>query len=123
VYQPTPTGVRFFASDFFFYVANGIGLVSWNGRWEGSWAEFAAAGRAFCGRRWDEVASKYAADFCFGSAYVPALLGAYGIPADSTAGTYVRELAGLWHLVQSSDDVAFVERTTARRRLPLPRGM
>jgi hypothetical protein len=33
----------------------------------------------------------------------------------------VRELAGLWHLVQSSDEVAFVERTTARRRLPLPR--
>src|SRR5262249_29220964 len=31
----------------------------------------------------------------------------------------VRELAGLWHLPQSGDDVAFVERTTARRRLPL----
>ena len=32
----------------------------------------------------------------------------------------VRELAGLWHLPQSGDDVALVERTTARRRLPLP---
>jgi hypothetical protein len=32
----------------------------------------------------------------------------------------VRELAGLWHLPQAADDVAFVERTTARRRLPLP---
>ncbi len=32
----------------------------------------------------------------------------------------VRELAGLWHLVQASDDVPFLERTTARRRLPLP---
>jgi hypothetical protein len=32
----------------------------------------------------------------------------------------VRELAGLWHLPQSADDVSFVERTTARRRLPLP---
>ncbi|MBV9603220.1 MAG: type IV secretory system conjugative DNA transfer family protein [Chloroflexi bacterium] len=31
----------------------------------------------------------------------------------------VRELAGLWHLPQSGDDIAFVERTTARRRLPL----
>jgi hypothetical protein len=31
-----------------------------------------------------------------------------------------RELAGLWHLVQAGDDVAFVERTTARRFLPLP---
>ena len=94
VYQPNPTGVRFFASDFFFYVANGIGLVSWNGQWDGSWAEFAAAGRTFCGRHWSEVASEYAADFCFGSAYVPALLGAYGIPADSRVVTYVRELEG-----------------------------
>jgi hypothetical protein len=32
----------------------------------------------------------------------------------------VRELAGLWHLPQAADDVPFVERTTARRRPPLP---
>jgi len=32
----------------------------------------------------------------------------------------LRELAGLWHLVQADDDVPFLERTTARRRLPLP---
>jgi len=32
----------------------------------------------------------------------------------------VRELAGLWHLVQADDDVGLLERTTARRRLPLP---
>src|SRR5204863_10039500 len=32
----------------------------------------------------------------------------------------VRELAGLWHLPQATDDVPFVERTTARARLPLP---
>jgi hypothetical protein len=32
----------------------------------------------------------------------------------------LRELAGLWHLPQSGDDIALVERTTARRRLPLP---
>src|SRR5262249_16381608 len=32
----------------------------------------------------------------------------------------VQELAGLWHLVQATDDVPFVERTRARRRLPLP---
>jgi hypothetical protein len=31
-----------------------------------------------------------------------------------------RELAGLWHLVQAGDDVGLVERTTARRFLPLP---
>ena len=31
-----------------------------------------------------------------------------------------RELAGVWHLPQAADEVAFVERTTARRRLPLP---
>ncbi|HEY2595099.1 MAG TPA: hypothetical protein VGK33_14495, partial [Chloroflexota bacterium] len=32
----------------------------------------------------------------------------------------VQELAGLWHLLQATDDVPFVERTRARRRLPLP---
>ena len=32
----------------------------------------------------------------------------------------VSELAGLWHLPQAGDDVPFLERTTARRRLPLP---
>jgi hypothetical protein len=32
----------------------------------------------------------------------------------------VRELAGLWHLIQADDDVPLVERTSARRRLPLP---
>jgi len=31
-----------------------------------------------------------------------------------------RELAGLWHLPQADADVPLVERTTARRRLPLP---
>ncbi|HVA86417.1 MAG TPA: DUF87 domain-containing protein, partial [Candidatus Saccharimonadales bacterium] len=31
-----------------------------------------------------------------------------------------RELAGLWHLPQAGADVPFLERTTARRRLPLP---
>ena len=30
------------------------------------------------------------------------------------------ELARLWHLVQATDDVPFVERTRARRPLPLP---
>ena len=30
-----------------------------------------------------------------------------------------RELAGLWHLPQGADDAPFIERTTARRRLPL----
>ena len=32
----------------------------------------------------------------------------------------MRELAGLWHLPQAGDDILFLERTTARRRLPLP---
>lgn len=33
----------------------------------------------------------------------------------------VRELAGLWHLPQGAADVLFLERTSARRWLPLPR--
>ena len=46
----------------------------------------------------------------------PAPLG----PTRRLAMLTTRELAGLWHLVQAGDDVALVERTTARRFLPLP---
>jgi hypothetical protein len=41
-------------------------------------------------------------------------------PTQSLATLTTRELAGLWHLVQAADDVGLVERTTARRFLPLP---
>ena len=40
-------------------------------------------------------------------------------PLDRPNLLNVRELAGLWHLLQASDEVVFLERTTARRRLPL----
>jgi hypothetical protein len=40
-------------------------------------------------------------------------------PLDRPTLLNVRELAGLWHLPQASDDILFLERTTARRRLPL----
>jgi hypothetical protein len=42
------------------------------------------------------------------------------VPLGKSALLNVRELAGLWHLPQAADDVPFVERTTARRHLPLP---
>ena len=42
-------------------------------------------------------------------------------PSRRLATLTTRELAGLWHLVQADDDVALVERTTARRFVPLPR--
>ncbi|MBV9354312.1 MAG: hypothetical protein JO023_02175, partial [Chloroflexi bacterium] len=38
---------------------------------------------------------------------------------NSAALLNVRELAALWHLPQAADEVAALERTTARRRLPL----
>jgi hypothetical protein len=41
-------------------------------------------------------------------------------PAGRLATLTTRELAGLWHLVQAADDVALIERTSARRFLPLP---
>jgi hypothetical protein len=40
-------------------------------------------------------------------------------PLDRPTLLNVRELAGLWHLPQAGDAVVFVERTTARHRLPL----
>ncbi|HZU12201.1 MAG TPA: hypothetical protein VFB58_05115 [Chloroflexota bacterium] len=43
------------------------------------------------------------------------------VPSARSAGILnSRELAGLWHLPQSGADVSLVERTTARRLLPLP---
>jgi hypothetical protein len=42
------------------------------------------------------------------------------VPFGKSALLNVRELAGLWHLPRAADDVPFVERTTARRHLPLP---
>jgi hypothetical protein len=41
-------------------------------------------------------------------------------PTRALATLTTRELAGLWHLVQAGNDVGLVERTTARRFLPLP---
>lgn len=41
-------------------------------------------------------------------------------PKRATVVLNTRELAGLWHLPQAAADLPFVERTTARRRLPLP---
>jgi hypothetical protein len=42
------------------------------------------------------------------------------VPLGTPSLLNVQELAGLWHLVQATDDVPFVERTHARQRLPLP---
>src|SRR5205814_10218562 len=47
---------------------------------------------------------------------VPALLP----PRRALPILNTRELAGLWHLPQAGADVALVERTAARQRLPLP---
>jgi hypothetical protein len=41
-------------------------------------------------------------------------------PTRALATLTTRELAGLWHLVQAGNDVGLVERTAARRFLPLP---
>jgi hypothetical protein len=41
-------------------------------------------------------------------------------PARAAPVLTTRELAGLWHLPQALSDVPLLERTTARRRLPLP---
>jgi hypothetical protein len=41
-------------------------------------------------------------------------------PTRALATLTTRELAGVWHLVQAGNDVGLVERTTARRFLPIP---
>ena len=46
-----------------------------------------------------------------------------GGPRRQQAILTTRELAGLWHLPHAAADVALLERTTARRWLPLPRSV
>ena len=74
--------------------------------------------------RLDRVAGAYRA-FALGAgnSLVPEAVGQADLRCLSPIGRgyllNVREVAGLWHLPQAADDVPFVERTTARRRLPL----
>jgi hypothetical protein len=42
------------------------------------------------------------------------------LPTRRTPILTTRELAGLWHLPQAGADIPLLERTTARRRLPMP---
>lgn len=80
--------------------------------------------------RLDQLATAYR-QFALdeGNALVPRPLGRAGLdlrvlaplsPARALPVLNTRELAGLWHLPQAGADVALVERTTARRLLPLP---
>ena len=93
VYQPEPSGVSWLAPGFLFYVAHGLGLVGWDGRWNGAAADLEAAGREYCRRPWRTVvSSKYAANYCFGSVYVPVLLRALSI--DTERLDYARTLRG-----------------------------
>ena len=56
--------------------------------------DIVAAGRAWCARPWSEVAGKYTASYCFSSAYIVELLGAYGVAHDSAQVSYSRKLFG-----------------------------
>jgi hypothetical protein len=91
-----------------------------------------AADAASVADRLEQLAATYRAyDLERGNRLVPRELRVPGEPRDlcaplplgparslATLGT--RELAALWHPVQAGDDVSLVERTTARRFLPLP---
>ena len=64
---------------------NGIGLVGWNGEWNATMSEIAAASERFCNKPWSEVASRYAHMYCFSSVYILNLLSAYGLEGPATA--------------------------------------
>jgi hypothetical protein len=77
------------------------------------------------------IAAYHAYDLERGNSFVPrplvvadaadALCAAIPVgPRRALSTLTTRELTGLWHLVQAGDDVGLVERTTARRFLPLP---
>jgi hypothetical protein len=91
-----------------------------------------AADAASVANRLEQLAAAYRAyDLERGNRLVARRLGVPGDPralcapvplgpARSLATLGTRELAALWHPVQAADDVSLVERTAARRFLPLP---
>jgi len=74
VYQPPPTGVKFWARGALFFTANGLGLVDWGDAKALSTNQISAKGAEFCAKPWADVASKYSQSFCFSSAYIVAML-------------------------------------------------
>jgi len=94
VYQPTPSGVQFYAANAFFYTVNGIGLVGWSETKAISPHQIAEAGAEWCAKPWSEIAGEYTSVYCFMSAYVSSLLEAYSIPPDDTSVTFARKLNG-----------------------------
>lgn len=82
--------MRFVASSGYFYTAVGIGIVGAHATKNLTSADFERAGAAFCARPWADVgtADPYASGYCFGSAYVPSLLGAFGLAGDDQLVEY-----------------------------------
>ena len=82
-------------SSGYFYVAQGIGLLGRDEVKSLGIGDFEAAGKHFCQKSWRDVAAKYAESYCFGSAYIPALLRAYGVVDDnSKTVTFARKIRG-----------------------------
>ena len=95
VYEPSPSGVRFYAVSGYYYAANSLGLLGWDDERSLSAAQIATAGGEWCARNWSDVAGEYTSDVCFLSAYIPSLLEVYGIARDDVgAVTYARKIDG-----------------------------
>ena len=94
-YQPPPTGVTFYAVSAFFYTANSLDLVGWDGERGLSAQQIAEAGAAWCLRNWTSVAGPFTDSVCFSSAYIPSLLDAYSLPRDDNRSVrYARKVHG-----------------------------
>lgn len=130
-YQPPVDGVTLYAVSAYFFLANGLGLVEWDEAKALSTAQIEAAGDVWCRRPYSEVASRFASAWCFSSAYVPSLLGAYGVPRDDrTSVTYARRVEGFamgWtlgaqiHAVESETYERFADRTIRTPPVPAAR--
>jgi len=86
-YQPKVEDMTFFAGSAFFFLVNGLNLSTA----DTTTAQIAAAGSDYCAKEYlsiPEEDRKHAVNYCFSSAYIPAMLDAYGIARNSTAVTY-----------------------------------
>ena len=129
VYQPILPSARhsLVAYSAFFYTINGImgDVVGWgdasgvDGVPDVTPNMIKERGRAWCARPWPEVASRYAAAYCFSSAYIPAMLEIFGVDDDSEQISYSRKLHGYsveWslgaQLYYAADDINYYNIAT-----------
>lgn len=100
-YQPKVGEMTFIAGSAFYYLVSALFPNTTAPITDISADQIGEAGKDFCKTKWSDVpnvygpdAAQYGQNYCFSSAYVPAMFDRYGIGGDSKAITYASSLSG-----------------------------